>query len=126
MRILDRFGNYLPGSGQYYSRDALNPVIANIDYTPEKEFIVQSSWSRTTAFCYNGELCMGWPIQNQGGINWYNSITVDDIDNDGMLELGVLAGWSGKTLHVWDIYGDPSEIEWGCPYFDIQRTCYYR
>ncbi|MBN2621138.1 VCBS repeat-containing protein [candidate division WOR-3 bacterium] len=126
LRILDRNGHYLPGSGQRYSWGAMNPVIANIDFTPEKEFVVQSGNGRTSAFYYNGELCKGWPIQSQGHVNYWNSITIDDIDNDGIIELGIVAGATGKILHVWDLHGSPVDIEWGRPYFDLQRTCHYR
>jgi len=128
IRLLDRNGNYLPGSGKTHSWGAMNPVIANIDFTPEKEIIAQSGNNCTSAFYHNGEMCYGWPIRSQGSMNYYNSLTVADIDNDGFIELGVVtrALGIGISIHIWKLQGSPLEIEWGCPYFDLQRTCYYR
>jgi len=128
IRILDNTGSYLPGTGNWYSWGVMNPVIANIDFTPEKEIIGQAGNSHTTALTFNGQMCEGWPISTKGHVNYYNSLTVGDIDNDGLIEMGLVSGsgLTGLVVHVMKLVGAPGDIEWGCPYFDLQRTCYYR
>ncbi len=128
MHILDQNGNYLPGFPKWESWGAMNPVLANIDSTPEKEIIAQSGNNRISAFYYNGEMCRGWPHLATGHNNYFNSLTVDDIDNDNLIEVGLITRtMSGsKHLFVWKLHGHPDDIEWGCPYYDLQRTCHFR
>jgi len=131
MRILDQDGNYVPNTCQWFDWGAQNPLIANIDFTPEKEIIANTGNYRVSAFYYDGEMCYGWPIKSLGKqVNYFNEITVDDIDNDGLIELGlVIIGGDAPPrayIHIWKLHGKPDEIEWGRSYYDLQRTCYFR
>lgn len=124
LRILNCSGNYLPGACEWHSLGAQNPVIANIDFTPEKEIIAQSTKHRISAYYHNGEMCYGWPVKMvTQDINNFNNVTVDDIDNDGLIELGILMT---TYVYIWKLHGRPEDIEWGRPYYDLQRTCHYK
>jgi hypothetical protein len=75
-------------------------------------------------------MCHGWPIKSLGKqTNYFNEITVDDIDADGLIELGlVIIGGNAPPrvyIHIWKLNGNPDEIEWGRSYYDLQRTCYF-
>ncbi|MEO0185149.1 MAG: VCBS repeat-containing protein [candidate division WOR-3 bacterium] len=129
MRLLDQNGDYLPGSCRWQSEGATNPLIANIDFTPEKEVICQST-NMVFSFYSNLQVCYGWPMKAWGTVE---SHCVADIDGDGFIELGVITGYwepgsptASAYMYIWKLLGPASEIEWGHTYYDVGRTCHYQ
>jgi len=113
-----------------------SPAIVDIDNDLEKEIIIGAGLSNyngpTYIYAFNpdGSQNVGWPKQLpylDEGINViYASPAIDDLDNDGKLEL--IQGYVDGKLYVWNLDSDYNNesIDWNQFHHDIANTGLYK
>jgi len=104
------------------NNDGKNDIIATIwNYKPENNFDEIYAWN------YNGSMIEGFPKP----LNGYSltSPVIDDIDNDGKLEMIAVSCDSSfdNKLFAWDLSGNynANKVEWPMFHHDVQHTGLY-
>ena len=106
------------------------PVVGDINNDSFPDIIVNSEDS-IYALNANGVILDGFP-KPLTPISWYTYPTIDDIDNDGKVDVISSSSWiepaiSTGIIYVWELDGDydQSTMQWSMYQHDPQHTGYY-
>src|SRR3990172_3106949 len=123
-------GSLVPGFPIISPGDVHAPVLADVDGDGRADIVsLMRSTEGVIAFHGDSTLVPGLPISLYkwpDGLSMvlnFQAPAIDDIDNDGKLELTV-APASG-VFFVLELPGSssPARLDWPMPYHDLQRTC---
>lgn len=97
-----------------------SPLLADVDGDNFVDIIVASNSLTGGIYAYHidGSLITGWPLR----IKSSTSPVIDDIDNDGKVE--IIAS-EGNIIYVWDANGNANKIEWGTYRHDNHNSGIY-
>lgn len=119
-----------PSSNTGWPSDPLGlpygPVLADYDGDDDIEILVQSQWSWGISTVGSGGQDQPDSSLLTGG-QLYSTPVVDDVDNDGNLEV-VIGGVSGGNgaVYIWDVAGETSDTRhWPMFRHDVARTGLY-
>lgn len=106
------------------------PVVGDINNDSFPDIIVNSEDS-IYALNANGVILTGFP-KPLTPISWYTYPTIDDIDNDGNVDVISSSSWIEPTIatgiiYVWELGSDydQSTMQWSMYQHDPQHTGYY-
>jgi len=106
------------------------PVVGDINNDSFPDIIINSEDS-VYALNANGVILDGFP-KPLTPVSWYTYPTIDDIDNDGKVDVISSSSWIEPTLstgiiYVWELDGDynQSTMQWSMYQHDPQHTGYY-
>ncbi len=125
--VWNRNGATLPGFPvRFYSgageATQSSPTVGDLDADGRMEILIGDETGRLHAFNHDGAPVAGFPIQLGGEVR--GSSIIWDIDNDGLVEVGLVC-WDAN-VYIWDLpYAwNPTRIPW--PFFrhDVANTGY--
>jgi hypothetical protein len=103
-----------------------SPIVCDFDGLPGPEIALADNRSPGFIFGYNldGSVATGFPFSKPGGTG-PNSPEVGDIDQDGLLEMGLTMITGDVVLWDFPVAYDESAVEWGTWFHDDWNTNQY-
>jgi hypothetical protein len=103
-----------------------SPIVCDLDGLPGPEIALADNRSPGFIFGYDpdGSVATGFPFSKPGGTG-PNSPEVGDVDQDGLLEMGLTMLTGDVVLWDFPVAYDESAIEWGTWFHDDWNTNQY-
>ncbi len=97
-----------------------SPILADLDGDSAPEILVGSNAQQLAAYHANGKMAADFPLSTGAAVN--SAAAVSDLDNDGDMEIALVA--DDGFLYVWDLDVPlvPANVPWGSFLADARHT----